>query len=201
MADFPFFKELLSNIAIRHVTNAAVNRSITGNRQAFGYVGGYWELMATMARCDYDKAKQIASFINSLEGRSGTFNIVLPQRITRNSYYSGSIFVKGASQTGKAILVDGLAVSQTILKNGDFIKFENSAKVYQLSSDLVSDSGGEGTLNLHMAIVGNLPADNEIVIHRPSEVSWTVALVENSYDWDIDYFCRSGWEIGFEEVW
>lgn len=201
MAEFPFFTEKLMNVAFRHITNSSISRSISGTRQSFAYGGGYWELRASLANCDYYEAKQIAAFINSQDGRASTFTIYLPPQIAGNNNYGGDIFVKGASQTGKNILVDGMTPARTILKKGDFIKFANSAKVYQVSEDLISDNLGEGTLSLHTHVVGDLPSDNENIIYKSNLVSWTVALKENYYDWDLNYYARSGWEIELEEVW
>lgn len=191
----------LIDFTARHVSNTAVSRSLSGTRQAFSYGGGYWELAVSFPPLNYEKAKVTAAFLNSLNGRAQTFRFKLPPNIVGNSDYGGSIFVKGALQVGTQINVDGMAPNQLILKTGDFIKFANADKVYQVAANLVSDSSGEGVLTLHMPVVGSLPLDNEKVVYNPHEVEFTVALSEDTTEWAIDSFVRSQWSLNLEEVW
>ena len=51
-----------------------------------------------------------------------------------------------------------------------------------------------------MPIVGNnLPADNSAVNYR--QPKFTLALAENTVDWNLDHFLNSTIELPCEEVW
>lgn len=191
----------LTEFSIKQVTNTAVSRSLSGSRQALSYGGGYWELLVSFAPLMYEQAKETAAFLNSLQGRLGTFKLKLPVNITGNSNYSGNMLVNGGSQAGTQINVNGLSPDSVVLKAGDFIKFASSNKVYQVQKDLISDPSGDGVLDLHMPIVGSLPVDNERVLCNPLEVEFTVALTDDITEWSIDAFVRSQWSLSLEEVW
>ena len=192
--------DFLSEITFKHKTDSSISRSVGGARQSFGYGGGYWELNLNYAEMDIDNSKKLMSFVNGLEGSHLTFDFYLPEVFQNKLSFFSDITIKGANQIGKEIIVDGLAVSKTILTAGHFIQFSNSNKVYQLSKDLISDSSGEGILYLHMPIVGNnLPADNSAVNYR--QPKFTLALAENTIDWSLDHFLNSTIELPCEEVW
>lgn len=198
---FTEFTELVDSISFEHRTVTAVTRSISGIRQSLSYGGGFWYLKCTLRNTNFETSKKIASFFNSLEGRTEVFKLYLPSHF-QSMVYSDSIIIDGANQIGKNINVKGItALNQVILKQGDFVKFDNSNKIYQAREDLVSNGSGNGVLKLHMPLVGDLPNDNGNVLIHPYLLDWYVALGSDTLSWDLDYFSRSTFEIELEEVW
>lgn len=59
---------------------------------------------------------------------------------------SGSPYIQGAGQTGTSVSTDGWGASQTVLKAGDFFSIEGDTKVYQVTDDVISGSGGDATI-------------------------------------------------------
>lgn len=197
MAEHPLVN--IERVIFRHIVPTTVSRSISGARQGQDFGGGYWRLSVDLRPLNYREAKRVAAFYNSLNGRVDTFTYYLPDNIETSTPYRGDIFVNGASQTGTEINVNGMIPARTVLHQGDFIKFENARKVYQVQEDLISDALGEGVLKLHMPIVGTLPINGESVVYR--SIPWTVALAEDTLPWDIDAFSRSRFSVELEEVW
>jgi len=176
-----------------------ISRSRAGRRQASvsSAGGGFWKFNLTLRPRERNDFDYVWAFLNKQEGRYGTFELEIPKLSSCKTGYQNSIIVQGASQSGKSINVDGMALSQTILKTGDFIKFTNSTKVYQLTEDLISSGGGAGTLVLHMPVV-DTPVDNEAVIFN--NVKWTVSNSSDSVEVDLDLLARNGWSLELEEV-
>lgn len=201
MAEFYEFAELIDTISFKHRTASSVTRSVSGERQSFGYGGGYWALQCTFRNMNHLRGRRVAAFFSSLEGRSETFTIRLPWHLSKSSPYDGNVIIDGAGQFGKQLNVKGMEVNQKTLYKGDFIKFPNTKKIYQLAKDLESDNLGKGVLYLHMPIVGDLPNDNDSILHNPLLVEWTVALEQEEFIWDLDVFSRSAFELELGEVW
>ena len=199
VCEFPYFLEHLNKLGITPIINSRAERSLSGAYQSTISAGGYFVLDCELRRSTYDIAKRIAGFLMGLQGNTTTFKIELPEILIKTSLYSGNILVKGASQTGRFVNVDGLPISTNrILNTGDFIKFANSPKIYMLSKDLNSGGAGEGLLTLHTPLLGILPSDNENVVFK--NVEWTVVLKE-IVSFDVNVFMRSGWSFTLEEVW
>lgn len=120
----------------------------------------------------------LLAFALAQRGQYGTFSFV-PSIIGQpQTAVTGTPLVKGAQTAGRSILTDGWAVSSTVLKAGDFIKFAH-AKVYMLTADAVSNGSGEVTLAIEPALYSAV-ADNEALV--VTSVPFTVAFGGDSHE-------------------
>ena len=76
--------------------------------------------------------------------------------------------VNGASQTGRSVVTDGWGTGSalTVLKAGDFIKFTNHSKVYQITADATCDTSGNATLAIEPELQTS-PGNNEAIVTNP----------------------------------
>jgi len=172
------YSKYLTNISIRHEGADFINTSRSGSRIGISYGGGFWRIEAELQGMPRNIARRLFGDLNSLDGTVEPFIFRLPPaEFGSATSYNGFIQVKDASQTGKQITVQGLPINnQLILNKGDFVKFDNSNKVYLLTENLVSDSAGEGILHLNIPIVNFSPLQNELVQYR--DVPFRVALLD-----------------------
>lgn len=77
-----------------------------------------------------------------------------------NGVIAGVQLVGAHLRGNTSITVDGLPISQTHLLAGDYIGI--GGKLYRLTADVASDTGGEGTLQLNRGLVADA-ADNAAV--------------------------------------
>lgn len=158
---------------------------------------GYWALSINLISLSLQKAKQIFAFLCSQQGRAKTFKIRLREFETQ-SKYTGVIQIDGLEQTGNAINVKNMNANTVCLHSGDFIKFANHSKVYQVKTDLISNTNGLGTLVLTTPVAKTL-SDNESIEYR--NFYWTMANADDIMIMNVDLYLRSNPVLNLQEVW
>lgn len=112
-----------------------------------------WELELSYPPMSRSSFGPVSAFINSKEGGYETFSVIVNEVGYKSGDASGSIQTSEAGSEGDTVIgVDG--VSGT-LKAGDFFKFVNHSKVYQLTAD----RSGNGDISfyppLQAAVINN----------------------------------------------
>lgn len=99
----------------------------------------------------------------------------------------GSPLVKGASQAGNSVLIDGFISSKTgVISDGDYMQFGGDNKVYQAVGDYDSNSSGDAVLKgtttqgvkINTPLVKS-PSDNAVITNGIN-VQFNLALTEYS---------------------
>ena len=103
-----------------------------------------------------------------------TDNVMVPHGIVPDvrGSFDGSPVVSGADQTGKTVQMSGFGFSKTdVIRDGDFLQFSNSSKVFQAVGDYNSNALGEiiakGTTNKGLVL------NNALVVSPVSGTSLT----------------------------
>ena len=122
-----------------------------------------------------EEAAPLFAFIASQRGRMGVFDVVIPGHDTPRGPAGGTPLVVGAVAVGAtSVPFDGATTSTTgWLKGGDLVSFAGHAKVYMVTADANTDSGGAGTLTVEPPLISSV-ADNEAV--TVSGVTFRMAL-------------------------
>ena len=110
-------------------------------------------------------SRTLVALIRDYVRRGQIFDITHYLYLTPLGSTGGSPIVKGASQTGTTITIDGATASQTPwIRGGDVVKFAGLNLMYDITADANSDGSGNVTLPISPAIFsGNSPADNAAV--------------------------------------
>lgn len=131
------------------------------------------EVTITVRSLSAEEEAQWRGFFLRLDGQVGTFTLTpfggeLPRGsiLDEWSRWQGTALVNGASQTGKTLNINGLPVSEAkALSEGDW--FSIGGILHEVTTDVVSDASGAGTVNLWRALAV-APADNEpLVLENP----------------------------------
>lgn len=135
----------------------------TFDEQIYDNMGEMWELevqLPNMLRAD---AEEFNAFLLKLRGRYGTFLLGDPNGATPRGLWAGSPLVKGGSQTGYTLLVDGFTIGTTV-KAGDYFSLGTGANthLHKLVTDGTANGSGEITLEF-MPYLRASPADNDAV--------------------------------------
>jgi len=140
----------------------------TGYQQVQRNQGQRWIFDVTLPVMGIDDAAEWESFFLSLNGREGTFLMGDPARTTPRGVGTGSMQVKGASQSGQTLEIDGATTGVTgILKKNDYVQIGTglTTRLYRQLVDTNSDGSGNVTLTLWPRItLANSPADNAPIV-------------------------------------
>jgi len=175
----------LASIQLTTRAAVAVSESPTSfTQQAVRHAGQAWGVNVTLPPMNRAEAEVWLSFLLRLRGRFGTFTMGDPTGATSRgiaSWWPGTPLVKGTSQVGGSVIVDGVPASQTAyLMAGDYI--QSSTRYHKVLEDANSDATGTVTLNIWPDLRGS-PADNSAVI--VANAVGLFRLSSNTQTWDI----------------
>lgn len=179
----------IENINLRAVNAVAYSMSpFTFVGQAQAFPGQMWQADITLPPMKRQDAEEWVSFLVALRGQLGTFLLGDPNcKAPRGSasIIPGTPAVKGASQTGNTLDIDGLPLSQSgYLLAGDYLQLgsgENS-RLYKVLSTVDTDGSGEATVDIWPDLRSS-PEDNDLVTLTDTvgrfrlssnETSWTI---------------------------
>ena len=153
-----------ASLTITPVSNTAVKESsISKGVQVIARPGGRWRLDITWRNLDDAKRRVLQGLLAALDGAANILS-VSPRYITgedESGAWSGTPLVKGGSQTGNTLEIDGATASITgWAKAGDY--FRIGTQLMMVTADADSDASGNVTLS-HWPELRGSPADNAVV--------------------------------------
>jgi hypothetical protein len=177
----------IRSIELRATNAVAYARSpFTFAGQAFAYAGQMWQADVTLPPMKRADAEQWVAWLVSLRGSLGTFLLGDPLGATARGVATGTPLIKGGSQTGGTINIDGATAGVTgWLKAGDYVQIGSggTARLHKVLQDANSDGSGNVTLEL-WPHVRTAPADNAAV--TVSSAKGLFRLASNEQAWSIN---------------
>jgi hypothetical protein len=177
----------IRSIELRAVNAVAYSRSpFTFAGQAFAYAGQMWQADVTLPPMKRADAEQWVAWLVSLRGSLGTFLLGDPLGCVARGVATGTPLIKGGSQTGGTINIDGATSGVTgWLKAGDYVQIGSggTARLHKVLQDANSDGSGNVTLEL-WPHVRTAPADNAAV--TASSAKGLFRLASNEQAWSIN---------------
>ena len=145
--------ELVSNT--RTFQSPLTNAVQTSSRK-----GSLWKASLQFNNLSGDDRQEMQAFLVKLNGQQHRFTLH-DHSYTRRGAGGGTLLVKGASQSGTALVCDGATASvNNYLRAGDYISFNN--ELHMVVVDANSDASGNVTLSIAPPI-RKTPADNAVV--------------------------------------
>lgn len=160
-----------------------------------------WTLALRWANLSREDMAQIYAFMLTQNGQFENFQVIIPGHESPRGIYDSGLdtpTVLGNSQVGNDVNLQGFRSSGTnILVKGDFLKFNNHAKVYMVTDDMSSDGPGDATVEIFPALqasivdletvqvesvdlkVASLTDLAEVPISPPLLYNYSVELVED----------------------
>jgi hypothetical protein len=161
--------EITSNTQTR-LSQTLSNKVI---RRAIG--GQFWSMKLKSSALTRDQASELSSFLNRQNGQFEDFTVIPPViSNTRSTNASGTPTVTATYNPGvSSITANGGSGS---LKAGDFIKFSNHDKVYQLTADVDQDASSVDTFGIYPVLTQQIDSSTTIIYNN---VSFKVFLVND----------------------
>jgi hypothetical protein len=199
---YPYSPEFTS-VDFRINTPTQSSETVNGRKLRAGFGTSFYTFAGKYASLTPGQVAPITAFIAEQYGMVESFQIVLP-RISYNKAADyaqavGNAKVKTAAAKGVyQVALKGLGVSKTVLKAGDFFKFNGHTKVYMCTNDLVSNSSGEATIFFSGKLTVNVAVDEVLTINA---VPFTVILDQDMDEWTVGSGGMTNIEVSFREVW
>jgi hypothetical protein len=172
----------------------------TGQQQVYRHQGEFWQGSVSFRAMRRNDAALVQSFLAELRGQFGTFLYGDPDALALGFMGAGgTILVNGAGQTGNTLNVDGMTISSTIAKAGDYFQLGTGAgaRLYMFTQDLVSNGSGVGVATFEPRL-RSAPADNQaLIISAPKGL---FRLAENTTQWQSDNSSIYNMSLSFREV-
>lgn len=135
----------------------AVQRMVLG--------GARWTWTFSLPAMRREKAAMWKAFLDQLEGQANTFNAFDPDCIYPRGVATGTPLVKGGSQTGSSLAIDGCTANVTgWLKAGDY--FACNGELKRLTQDANTNGSGETTLYFKPAMRTSPPDNAAITVQK-----------------------------------
>ncbi len=156
-----------------------INRAM----QTLELQGARWRFNWTVPRLTRAQFAAWKAFLMKCKGRANTFTASDPDWQTNLGAWTGTPLVKGASQTGNSLIIDGCTISITGWgKAGDY--FNVSSRLYCLTADANTNGSGEVTLAFEPPII-TAPSDNAPITFNPATIE--MRLMDDAFgDWTSD---------------
>ena len=171
------------SITYQRQASIAQTKSQSGKRQAQRRGPLLYNFDVDLAPMLFNSSRHIAIEDEILDLNYST--LVATTKITNGDLtkprglWTGTPLIKGASQAGNSIIIDGASANRlNWARKGDFVQFNGLTKVFQVTEDANSSTGGVVTLKLNGSVpVGGSPADNSSITFG-EDVQFRLALVE-----------------------
>lgn len=145
--NFPYDNFKIESIVIKNNNPTIATESKSLIRLVRRIPAQRWEVNIKTVKLNEADYRICQAFIDGLEGRFGTFDLILPRYSKPFGLVLGSPIVSASVTAGfKTLSVSGFAGSGVQVRAGDFFKFNNHSKVYRATDDCVTSSGGSGLL-------------------------------------------------------
>jgi hypothetical protein len=129
--------------------------------------GTRWKFTLQFGKRGGREARTLSAFLISLRGMAGRFNITVANFAPLNGTALGSPTVKGANQTGNALVTDGWQSGQLeALAVGDYFSVNGELKM--VTSPTVPDGTGTAVIQFEPSLHQAPPDNGQIITQQPS---------------------------------
>jgi hypothetical protein len=182
------------------VNPTQTSQTFGGKLRRTGLGVSYYTFTASFPAMTRTQAGPIIGFLASQYGQLDSFQILLPQESYPRANYTATTPRVGISVAAgvKQVVATGIAANQTILRAGDFFKFQNHSKVYMAIADCTADAGGQAALNFAGSLVRGVPANTNIVV---TAVPFTVVLNNQIQEYEVGVDRTYMLEVDMREIW
>jgi len=187
------FKE----VTIRSVSPSVTSVAVSGQRQTKSFGSQFWQIQAEYASLTREQFNTVMGFLNKQRGSLFQFQVIIPQISDSGGSFSRAaevfpdralvpLTVSTARFIGQNLITlntpsTGITRTQIIstggdvnkyLITGDFIRFDNHSKVYQIIEDVAASSTSRtSAFSIYPNLYTNVPSGTPTYIYRvPFEV-------------------------------
>ena len=139
-----------SRFRFRLLPNTQVTQGINRVSEVWVRPGTLWMMDGTWSNIRYQKARDLSTFIDDLNGSAGEF-MMWDSTHTQLGNWGGNIVVDGNDQSGTVLNIRDAVPNALIAPKGDRFQLDNY--LYKLMEDAVADAFGNCTLRFRPQLV------------------------------------------------
>lgn len=193
-----------NKVTIKNNTPTATSISISGRRQSKQLAAQFWTLDCEYAPLDRSESSQVMAFLNQQNNSLSSFDVVLPQysrphgtlktvypvtasanvaiSVSANAAISSQYVNINADVLRPANFTSAGTTATAALAAGDFIKFTNHSKVYQLTQAANIDASGNGNLAIFPGLYSAVTTTTDLTYF---DVPFTVFNTEATQEYQM----------------
>lgn len=161
--NFPYVNFKIESVLLKNHNPTIATESKSLIRLVRKIPAQRWEINIRTVRLNESDYRVCQAFIDGLEGRYGTFQLILPRYSQPLGLALGSPVTSGNTTAGfKTLNVAGFAGAGIQVKVGDFFKFNNHSKVYRAVANCTTAANGTGVLKFIPNLIRDVPTGSSI---------------------------------------
>lgn len=187
-------------VSFRVNTPSITTETYSGKLRRTGYGNSFYTWQVKYPTLTPGQAGIVTGYLAQTLGPAFSFEIILPEisySKSSNQPTTTPYLSTAASKGDKVVYLDNCGNSKTILA-GDFIKFANHSKVYQVVGTATSNSSGEMTLYFSGSLVNDVPISTNLIFNS---VKFTAVTENDVQQFDVGGGGMTSLSVNMREVW
>lgn len=189
-----------NSISFRTNTPTLTTETFSGKSRRTGYGTSFYSWQVKYPTLTSAESSIITGYLSQTYGPAFSFEIILPEISYTNSptpITTGATLNGSASKGAKTVTLQGCGNAKTLI-GGDYIKFANHSKVYQVVGTATSDASGNMTLYFSGSLVDDVPSGTDIQFN---DVRFTAILDSDVQQYDIGVGGFTSLSVNMRETW
>tara|TARA_R110000868_G_scaffold64755_2_gene194388 strand:- start:193 stop:849 length:657 start_codon:yes stop_codon:yes gene_type:complete len=207
-----------ASVTVKSIAPTITTIAISGVRQSKQIAGQYWEIDAEYAHLDRKEFARVMGFLSKQRNSLYSFSLIVPvlsntagtvatvalanpgdstvMTITANAATGASTVLFDTAYNSAKFSAAGVSASEGLLA-GDFVKFSNHNKVYQLIEDVAFNGSGGGTLTFFPNLTDAVTTSDTVVY---TSVPFTVFSKNDTQEYQYGIGGENSVELSLQEA-
>lgn len=187
-------------VSFRVNTPTLTTETFSGKTRRTGYGTSFYTWQVKYPILTPAEAGIVTGYLAQTYGPAFSFEIILPEisdSKSTNQPTSTPATSASASKGAKSVTLSNCGAN-TVLLGGDYIKFDNHSKVYQVVGTATADGSGNMTLYFSGSLVDDVPSGTDLIFNN---VRFT-AICDNDFQQvDVGLGGMASLNVNMREVW
>lgn len=183
-------------------TPTITSETNSGKIRRVGYGHSYYSIEAKYPSLTASQLGEVTGFVATAMGSLFSFEIVIPELSTSkaSNTSANNVATTGTVAVGQRwVNLTGVGVNNTtILKAGDFFRFNTHSKVYMVTQDVTTSGSGTANVQFSGAAVSSVTSGTRIWTNG---VPFTMILDSPEQQFESSYGGISSLSLSMREVW
>jgi hypothetical protein len=189
-----------SGISFKTNTPTLTTETFSGKSRRTGYGTSFYSWQVKYPTLTAVESSIITGYLSQTYGPAFSFEIILPEISHTNSLTpitTGATTNGSVSKGVKTVTLAGCGNTKTLI-GGDYIKFANHSKVYQVVGTATSNSAGAMQLYFSGSLVADVPSGTVIEF---DDVKFTAIVDADVQQYDIGVGGFTSLSVSMRETW
>ena len=187
-------------VSFRVNTPTLTSETFSGKIRRTGYGNSFYTWQAKYPILKPTEAGIVTGYLAQTYGPAFSFEIIIPEISNSKSINQPTSTPQtsaSASKGEKTVTLSNCGAN-TVLLGGDYIKFDNHSKVYQVVGTATADGSGNMTLYFSGSLVDDVPSGTDLIFNN---VRFTAIVDSDFQQFDVGMGGMTSLTVNMREVW